>query len=153
KVNRYNGALSLGLEMPEFPLGDVAAGAADRFAPELAPHLAGLTATAAVSADLSYTPDAARPWHHDVRLDLKDARFKHPDLPWPAEKLAATMRVVDGRLKVDEATAVVNGAKVKLSLETRADPPSRDAQRSAQDEPLKRLEDHLQRLDLTVCGV
>ena len=96
-----------------------AAVAAERFAPDLAPHLGGLNATASVTADLTYTPDAAKKWRHDVRLDLKDARFTHPDLPWPVEKIAASVRIVDGRVKVEDATAQIAGAAVKLSLETR----------------------------------
>ena len=73
--------------MPEFPLGELAAGAADRFAPDLGAHLGGLNATAAVTADLTYTPDAEQKWRHDVRVDLKDARFTHPKLPWPSRRL------------------------------------------------------------------
>lgn len=168
KMNRITGTLVLGLEMPEFPLGEVAATVAARFAPDLAPHLTGLAATAAVSADLSYTPDApVNKWRHDVRFELKGARFTHPDLPWPAEQLGCTAQVVDGRLKVDELTAVVNGAKVKLSLETRADAVSGGRQpaelrshavgspapHATNDTPLKRLEHHLQRFDLSVAGV
>src|SRR5207248_1721664 len=164
RVNRVTGGLSLGLELPAFPLGEAATGAADRVAPGLARHLTGLSGAAAVSADLTYAPDAAKKWRHDVRLDLKDARFTHPDVPWPVEKIAASVRVVDGRVKVDDATAQVAGSAVKLSLETRAEasggrePP--DATGSGGSRPplasgdaLARAEDQLQRFDLTVSGV
>jgi hypothetical protein len=154
KINRITGGLSVGLEMPGFPLGEVAAAAAGRFAPDLAAHLAGLTATATVTADLSYAPEAARKWHHDVRIHLREARFTHPDVPWPAERIAGAVRVTDGRVRVDGLTAVVNGAKVRVALETRADPLGHDPQRGAPaDDPLKRLENHLQRLELSVTGV
>lgn len=155
RMNRITGAMSVGVEMPEFPLGEMAAAAAERFAPELGTHLAGLTATAAVTADVTYTPEAARKWHHDVRVDLKNARYTHPDAPWAVEQITGPVRVVDGHVKVDDVTAVVHGANVKLSLETRTDrsrarhTPTVDATA----DPLKRVEDHLQRLELSVTGV
>lgn len=156
KVDRVTGAFSLGLEMPDFPLGEVAPVAADRFAPDLATHLTGLTATAAVTADVSFTPDAARPWRHDVRLDLRDATYTHPKLPWPVEHIAATVRVVDGRARVEDATARVNGAKVKLSLETRGGSVGAERRTPNAGRPgdaLRDLEDHLQRAEVTVTGV
>lgn len=157
RVNRATGALSVAVEVPEFPLGDVAAMAAAKFAPALAAHCRGLSATAAITADLAYTPDAAKKWRHDVRLDVKDAKYAHADIPWPIEKITASVRVVDGRVKVDDATAMLNGAKVKLSLETRAEIVETTAHQSppsaSTDEALRRLEDLMQRLEISVAGV
>jgi hypothetical protein len=155
RVNRLTGALSLGLEMSEFPLGEVAAGAVERFAPELSRHIGGLTATAAVSADLNYAPESARKWRHDIRVDLKDTRFTHPDIPWPVEKIAASVRVVDGRVKVTDATAEISGAAVRLSFETREKSRKEtggDGQKKGED-PLARLEDHLQNIKVELMGV
>ena len=152
RLNRINRHLGLSVELSQFPLGEAAVPTAQRFAPELAPHLAKLTATANVKAELSYTPDAVPQWRHDVRFEVKDARFEHPELPWPVEKITATVRSVDGRIKVEEASAQVGQAKVKLSLETRTDaaphtggPPT--------DDPLRRIEDNLQRLDISATGI
>ncbi|HVL13641.1 MAG TPA: hypothetical protein VM529_13820 [Gemmata sp.] len=158
RLNRVSGGLSVALEMPDFPAAEAAADAARRFAPDLAPHVAGLSASASVTADLTYTPGAAKPWQHDVRLDLRDAKFTHPDLPHSVEKLSASVRVADGRARVENATAVVNGAKVTLSLETRA---GREAVAVAHkpdaprpdDAALRKLEDHLQRAEVAVAGV
>jgi hypothetical protein len=168
RVNRVTGALSVGLEMPEFPATEATA-AAKRFAPDLASHLGGLTATASIAADLTYTPDAPKKWRHDVRVDLRDAKFTHPDLPDPVEKITATLRVVDGRAKIDDATATVNGAKVKLSLETRTasealasggrkppDSPASGGLRpplAREEGALRKLEEHLQRIEVSVAGV
>src|SRR5207248_9722927 len=113
--------LALSVDLSDFPLGEAAVPAAQRFAPELAPHLAKLTATASVKAELTYAPDAAPQWRHDVRLEMKEGRFEHPELPWPVERITATVRSVDGRVKVEDATAQIGLAKVRLSLETRAD--------------------------------
>jgi hypothetical protein len=156
RFNRVNGAMSVGLELPEFSLGEVVTGLADRFAPELVPHLEGLTATAAISADVTYTPETTQKWHHDVRIDLKDARFTHPDVPWPVEQIAAAVRIVDSRIKVEELTAVVNHARVKLVMEARTETIVNGREPlsfGADDDPLRRMEDYLQRLDVSVTGV
>jgi len=154
RLNRITFGMSVGVEMPEFPLGEVAATAADAFSPDFAPHLAGLSATASVTADLTYTPDASKKWRYDVRFDLKEAKFTHTDIPWPIEKITASLRLVDGRFKVDDATAQVNGARCKLSLETRSEPAARDAKRTTKDdELLQKVETHLQRAEVSVTGV
>jgi hypothetical protein len=154
RFNRIGGGVSIGVEIAEFPLGEFAATTANRFAPNLATHLAGLTATAAVNADLTYTPDAANPWRYDVRLDLKNAKYTHPDLPWEIEKITASMRILDGRLKVDDASALVNGAKVKISLETRTEQVAHAVNRGVPEERgLGKLEDYLQKAEVSVAGV
>ncbi len=170
RLSRVNGMLSVGIEMTQFPVGEVAVAAADRFAPELAPHLTGLSATASVTADLSYNPDSPRQWRHDIRLDFKDANFTHPSVPWTVEKIGASVRIVDGRVKVEDATAEVNGAKVKLSLETRADRSQETgdrrqettvtsqksevrSQKSAETAGLQKLEEYFQRIEVSVAGV
>ncbi|MBA4189727.1 MAG: hypothetical protein C0467_17210 [Planctomycetaceae bacterium] len=164
RVNRATGAVSVAVEVPDFPLGEAATMAAAKFAPELAEHCRGLTATASVTADLSYTPEAVKKWTHDVRLDIKDARYTHGDIPWPVEKITASIHVIDGRMKVEDATAQVNGAKLKLSLETRYDLTSTVSHRPVNtpehrtpaanpDEALRKLEDLLQRVEISVSGV
>jgi hypothetical protein len=152
RLNRIKRHLGLSVELTEFPLGETAVPAAQRFAPELAPHLAKLTATANVKAELTYAPDESPQWRHDVKFEVKDARFEHPELPWPVEKIAATVRSVDGRIKVEDASAQVGQAKVKLSLETRTDaaplaggPPT--------DDILRRIENNLQKLDISATGI
>ena len=152
RFNRINKHLSLSAGLSAFPLGEAAVPVAQRFAPELAPHLAKLTATANVKAEITFAPDANPPWRHDVRFEVKDARFEHPDLPWPVEKITAAVRSVDGRVKVEDATAQIGPAKVRVSLETRSDAvPAAGAPPA--DDPLRRFEDNLQRLDITAAGV
>ncbi|WP_439622413.1 hypothetical protein [Gemmata sp.] len=166
KVNRANGEASVAVEVPEFPLGEAAGLAAARFAPALAPHCQGLTATAAVTAVLSYSPDAARKWGHDVWFDIKDAKYVSPDVPWPIERIAARVHVENGKVSVDGATAQVNGAKVRLSLETRrnlaaAAERQTDATASGTGAgtedgagpALRKLEDLFQRVEMSVSGV
>jgi hypothetical protein len=155
RMNRITRHVGLGLELAELPVGAAAVTLAERYAPALAPHLAKLTGTAAILADLNYTPEATPAWRHDVRVELKDGRFTHPDLPWAVEKLALKASSVDGRVKVQEATARFGAAVVKFSLESRADLLSAapKAVTPADADPLHRFEDHLQRLDVSVGGV
>lgn len=157
RMNRITRHLSVGLEFPHLPLA-VAAGPAARFAPEIAPHLAKFAASAAVSADLTYTPNAAPAWRHDIRVEVKDGRFEHPRLPWPAEQVAVKLRAVDGRVKVEELTAKLGPAQVRATLETRAGPANRpavfaSARGSPDPDPLAAIESQLQKLDLTATGV
>ena len=58
-------------------------------------------------------------------------------------------------MKVDDATAVIKGAAVKLSLETLAERRQETGVRSqkTQDDPLAQLEEHLQRIEVTIAGV
>lgn len=161
RFNRLNGHLSLGTEAADLPLGPAATAIARRVAPDLAPHLAKLTGTASVTGDLSYTPGTAPEWRHDVRLEVRDARFEHPDLPLVVERLSASARSTDGRIKVEHASATVAGTRVQLALETRADAlpaalPAGGAvagEPAGGDDPLKRVEDNLQRLEVTATGV
>jgi len=166
RLNRVTRYASVGVDLPAFPLGPVAAAVAERFAPDLAPHVAKLTAAAAVKADLTYAPDATPAWRHDVRVDVKDGRFDHPDLPWPVEKIAVKVRSVDGRVKVEEATAKIGNAALKLALETRHDstvrgptpaplPLTGSATGGIGSDPdaFARLEEHVQRAEATVTGV
>lgn len=160
RLNRINNHLSLSAEMAEVPLDTAAVPAAQRFAPELAVHLAKLKAVASIKADVTYAPDMVPQWHHDVRFEVKDARFEHPELPWPIEKITATVRSIDGRVKVEDATAQVGAAKVKVSLETRTDvanmgaqPTERREARPTEQDPFTRVEDAVQRIEVTAFGI
>ena len=90
--------------MAEFPLGEVAANAAERLAPEIADHVAGLNATAPfVTADLSLHSDCREKWRHDIRA-RSDAtpRSAIPTAMSGRRRSPASVRVVDGRAKLDE---------------------------------------------------
>jgi len=129
RLNRISKHATVGLELSEFPLGDAAPAVVEKFAPHLLPHLGKLTATAAIKADLSYIPDATPAWRHDLRVEVKDGKLNHPDLPWPVEKIAVKLRSLDGKVKVEEATAKIGPATVRATLETRSEMPvSRDAE-------------------------
>jgi hypothetical protein len=153
RLNRVSNHLSFSVELGELPLGEAVVPVAKRFAPELAPHLGKLTANANVKAEFTFAPDTTPQWRHDVRFEVKGARFEHPDLPWPVEQITATVRSRDGQIKVDDATAQIGGAKVHLSLETRADALPVAAGAAAGDDLLRRIEDNLQRLEISAAGI
>lgn len=159
RFNRISKHTSIGLEMPEFPLGEVLPLAVERFAPGLLANVGRLTASASVKADLTYAPEAAPAWRHDVRLEIKDGKLEHPELPWPVEKLAMKLRSVDGKLRLEGATAKIGTAQVQLSLETRGPASQLTAKRiespktTADVDQLERLEEHLQKLEVVVANV
>lgn len=153
RLDRIKNEFSVGLELAEFPLGETISGNADRFAPGLAHHLAGLAATASIKADLTYL-DSAEPgkqWSHHIAVELKNARYTHPELPWPVENIAAVIHIVDGDVTVKDASARVGGAGVKLSVESRANRPASASQDST--DPLKQFEDHLAGMEVAVTGL
>ncbi len=149
RVNRVTGQVDVGVELPDLPLGELATAACQRFAPEFAPQLAGLSGRLAVRADVASNPADPQPLRADVPATVRDGRFAHPDLPWAFEHLSCTAAYADGRVKVTRATAKLGPADVELSLETR--PPA--AAGSPADDPVAFAEDRLQRLDLSVRGL
>ncbi len=153
RLNRVTRHASIRLNMSSFPLGEVAPAVAGRLAPSLAPYLGKLAATASIKAELAYTPDTTPAWRHNIQVDVKDGRLEHPDLPWPVEKIAVTLKSVDGRVKIEEASAVIGAAQLKVALEARTDPPSAISPQRANAGPFARFEDHVQRAEVTVSGV
>lgn len=151
RKDRIKGVLSVGLELADAPLGELIARNADRFAPGLSQQLSGLTAAATLTADFTYSPLEAKKWQHHVRVELKDARYIHPDLPWPVENITAAVHVVDGRVTVEQASAQIGSAKVRLKLESRAnDAHQAESSKPEADDVLTRLEKHLESLELAV---
>jgi hypothetical protein len=152
RLNRITRRMDIGFEMPEFPLGEVLPVLAEKFAPEAAPHLGTLDANASVKADFSYIPDAAPAWRHDVRVEIKDGRLRHPELPGTVDRIAVKFRSVDGHVKVEEATAKLGPANVRIVLETRM-PEPRPTPAPKDGDPLAMLEEHLQKLDVAISGI
>src|SRR5262249_48508851 len=124
-----------------------------KYAPAAAAHVAKLAATAAVKADLTFTPDATPAWRHDIQLEIKDGRLEHPDLPWPAEQIAVKARSTDGRVRVEEAAAKVGPAQVRVALETREPGGATPQAPTDKDDPLAAVEEQVQKADVSVAGV
>ncbi|MFO0805715.1 MAG: hypothetical protein U0791_21645 [Gemmataceae bacterium] len=153
RLNRITRHVSIGCEMADFPLGEVLPVVAEKFAPHIAGHLGSLEANASVKADLTYIPDATPAWRHDVRVEIKDGKLKHPDLPGPVDQIAVKFRSVDGHVRIEEATAKMGAATVKVAMETRNTPVPAAAAARADLDQLATLEEHLQKLDVLVSGI
>jgi hypothetical protein len=156
RLNRVTGVLLVGLELSEFPLGEVLARNSDRIAPGLGRNFAGLAATASITADLTTNINDAKAdakWHHDIWVKLKDARFTNPGLPWPVENITAAVHIVDGRFEIKDASAQVAGAGIRLSLESREERRATVAASQQPDDILRQLEDRLAKLDLSIDGL
>jgi hypothetical protein len=161
RYNRLDGSLAAGIELPACPLQQALATGGSRLLPLGQEHLRGLEAVAAISADLTYLPQKSPPWRCDLRLELRDGRFQHPDIPWPVEKLTASIQVSGQKIVVEQASGEIAGASLHLNLESRsfvseeltsAASGSRGTNTS-QPPWLQRLEENLQRLELAVHGV
>jgi hypothetical protein len=118
-------------------------------------HLQGLRGEVAISGDLSYHPRHQSSWRWEWRVDLHNGRFEHSTLPWSIEKLTASIRVIGSRVVVEQAQGEIAGATMHLSLESRGlaelEPTAPLASHDVS--PFEQLQEHLQRLELTVQGV
>ena len=70
------------------------------------------------------------------------------------DNIVAAIHLVNGQVTVEKATAQVAGAKIKLKLESRGDQPAKlETPLLESDDVLKRLEDHLASLELSIDGL
>lgn len=161
RFNRLDGSLAAGVELPACPLQAALAAWGSRVWPLGGDPWRGLNAVAAISADLTYLPQKSPAWRYDLRLELREGRFEHPDLPWPVENLSASLLVSGQKIVVERASGEMAGATVHLSLESRSFGTEVSAPAAVSPRPastgrpawLQRLEEYLQRLELTVQGV
>lgn len=84
------------------------------YAPDAAQHLKQLEGTSAIHAELDHHSGAPQPWTYDVRWSLSNGRFRHPELPLPLDRLAATVRCLDGAVTVENLTAKAGQADLSL---------------------------------------
>ena len=161
RYNRLDGSLAAGVEWPACAVQQALAIGGSRLWPGLHEHLRGLEAVAAISADIGYVPQKSPSWRCDLRLELRDGRFQHPDLPWLVDKLTASIQVKGQKVIVEQASGEIAGASVQLHLESRNGQEEETisavrGSRGTNSHPsswLQRLEENLQRLELTIQGV
>lgn len=160
RFNRLEGSLAAGVELPACPLQAALARWGNRAWP-WREAWRGLEAQATISADLTYLPQKSPPWRYDLRLEVRDGRFQHPDLPWPVENLSASIQVSRQKILVERASGEMAGATVHLSLESRnwetetppSSAPTPSSASASRPGWLQRLEKYLQRLELSVQSV
>ena len=147
KVNRTTSAVTARIEVVDLAFGPELAPALGKIDPHLADHASFLTARLGIKADVTTQPE--KPPKYDLKVDIRDGRYEGPNLPWPAEHLSASVRVQDGRVTVEKGSARFGKAAVEFSLECPGTP-ILGAGPMAADNPLKPLEDRLERYDITV---
>ena len=122
QFNRETSAAAVRVELPEVAVGPAFAEEMAKIRPEYGEWFAHVAAKASLKADLTYQPGQVRPVRSEVKLDIRDGTFTDPMLPWPAEQIQATVRLQDGKLKVEKATAKVGTATAEVAFETRPIP-------------------------------
>ncbi len=145
KVNRATSAATARLEIADLAFGPELAPALAKLDPLLADHASLVTARLGIKADLIYQPE--KPLKYDVKLDVRDGRYDGTVLPWPVEHINAAVRIQDGKVTVEKGSARVGKAAVEFGLECSGTAPAGTGP-TATDNPLKPLEDKLDRYDL-----
>jgi hypothetical protein len=87
------------------------------FAPEAAEHARSLQGTGSARLDLVCVNGPHPRIAHDLRLELHEGRFQHPQVPLLLEQLDLKARCRDGHVTVEKASARLGQAELTLSLE------------------------------------
>lgn len=85
--------------------------------PDAAKQVESLQGSATAHLKISYQSDQPSPWKHDLKLELKECYFKHPELPIELADLSVKARCTNGHLIVERATATSGPAQITLSLD------------------------------------
>ncbi|MFO0935140.1 MAG: hypothetical protein U0798_01325 [Gemmataceae bacterium] len=128
QFNRETNEAFVKVELPDVPIGPDFSAEVAKFRPDVAEWIAKIRARASIKAEVTYQPKSTIPVRPDVRLEIKDGTFDDPMLPWPAEQVTASIRLVDGKLKVEKATAKIGQALAEINFETRTLPGFRSGQ-------------------------
>jgi hypothetical protein len=84
------------------------------YRPEAAEHVRELEGSGRLQADFARHPGKDTSWSHDVRWQLTQGKFRHPNLPLPLDHLELSLRCLDGLVTVDKLTANAGPARVAL---------------------------------------
>jgi hypothetical protein len=107
--------VTLTLKAPQMPIGPTLVQCLSRYFPEIGEHAQRLEGVAGLEAAVSYRPDSAQPWSHDLRWHLRQGKLHHPLLPVALEDLEAEVRCVDGQVALERLTARAGQARVSLT--------------------------------------
>ncbi len=176
KWNRATDQAQGRIDISDLDIGPDFAAVAARLHPSAAAYAQHIRAKTSIRADFTLPGSTGAAPTYDVKLDVREGHFDHESLPWPIEQFAGAIRLRDGRLTVDKATARLGKAAIDVSLETRPEclagsgPAPRFGPRvrppvlslmlnpdtpavppiATDGDPLQGLEEKLERLDLTV---
>ena len=114
-LSRLTNEFTASIQMPRFPVNGSLVERLAKFGPEAAVHARELTGTGALRAEISYHPEPEPTWRHDIRWQLTQGKFTHPQLPFPLQDLQASIRCVDGQVTLEKLTARSGSAQFQLS--------------------------------------
>jgi hypothetical protein len=82
--------------------------------PEAAEHAGQLEGVASLQTDITYRPESALAWSHNLHWQLHKGRFRHPRVPVPLEEIEAAGHCMEGRFTLERLTARAGGAQVRM---------------------------------------
>ncbi len=112
---RDTGDLVLKVEAKSAPI-PILVNRAAAYCPEKAAHVRQVDGRVELRLDLTYAPAAAQPWTHDFQASITDGSFHHASLPWPLEKLHASLRCLNGAVARADLNAEAGQAHVKAEI-------------------------------------
>jgi hypothetical protein len=159
KYHRTDRAVQAHIEIPDLEMTPELAPGFAKIHPAIADYLTQFHAHLAIKADVKIEKNQAP--KYELKVDLKDGRFEDESLPWPLDQIVAIVHFKDGKLTVEKASARFGKSAVELALETRSLLPAPATNErpdqlptkidpSTPDDPIKKLEDKLERLQLTI---
>lgn len=146
------------IDLSAIPLGPDLARLAEAFAPDTADYLKPLTGTASAHLQVYHQSGSQPTLYHDLRVQVRDGRYAHPNLPLPLEQINLSLRSRNGDLTLERLTARAGAGTISVSLDLPKEPPRAPGTRPlalptvapAERSPLQDIEDRLRRVDVTV---
>lgn len=109
---RATEAIALELETINHPVGASLIQRLGAYCCEISEH--GRHLEGQLKVRFNYRHDPAGETHHEVRAELAQGKFRHPDLPLPLEQLEAAVVSRDGQLTLENLSA--RSGKTRLEL-------------------------------------
>ncbi len=110
--------------MPDIPLGAELARALEALCPEASDYAKPLSGKASAHLDVVWRCDRTPALLHDLRFQLRQGRYEHPNLPLPVEQIEAVVRSRNGDITIDKATAKTGQGTIVFSLDLPHDSPA-----------------------------
>ena len=120
KWNRDTNQSQGRVDISDLEIGPDFAGVVARLHPAAAEYFQRIHAKTGIRAEFSLPGSTAAAPSYDVKFDVREGRYDHEDLPWPIDRFAGSLRLRDGRVTVEKATARLGKSAIDVSLETRA---------------------------------
>jgi hypothetical protein len=114
RLQPRTGELQLAARAPEVPITSPLLA---RLAPYLTPcgdSALELRGVASLEVELTHQRESAKPWTHQVKLNLRDGSIRHERFPLPLERVAAKLEWNGQRLVLHQLTGHSHGATVSV---------------------------------------